>query len=161
MMVKMWGPAGWRFLHSVAHGFPESPSDFDMNNGSPPGTTESNYKIFFTMVGKTLPCGLCRNSYNEFILENPIRTGSRAELTKWLWEIHNKVNEKLGREYPKSDYDTVFAFYERSRASCSSNSNAKGCTDPMYKKTSRRKVLGYTGLILAISIMIYLFFWVI
>jgi hypothetical protein len=151
MMVSMWGPPGWRFLHSVAHGYPESPSDFDEKNGIPLGTTELNYKNFFTLIGSTLPCGLCRESYVNFIAENPIRASSRADLTKWLWEIHNKVNQKLGREYAKSDFESVYQFYERYRAKCSPSSDAKGCTDPLYGKKSKH---GMRLRLILVSIMV-------
>lgn len=122
MMVSRWGPPGWKYLHSVAHGYPESPSEYDAQK----------YKIFFTAVGKTLPCRLCRESYVNFVTENPVRTGSRQELTRWLWEIHNKVNDKLGRTYKTSDFDSTTKYYESFRAKCSNTPNSKGCTDALH-----------------------------
>lgn len=152
MVVGMWGPPGWRFLHSVAHGFPEDPSDFDQRNGNSLGTTESNYKNFFTLVGTTLPCGLCRQSYVQFIAENPIRTSSRADLTKWLWEIHTRVNDKLGRQYANSDFDSVSQSYEKYRAKCSLSSDAKGCTDPLNGKKKFEHGIEYR--LMLVSIMV-------
>ena len=129
MMVSMWGPPGWKYLHSVAHGYPVSPSEYDLLNGNAAGSTESVYKTFFSLVGKTLPCRLCRESYSQFVRENPVRTGSREELTRWLWEIHNKVNDKLGRA--QYDFDSTSNYYESFRAKCS-NSKSKGCTEPLH-----------------------------
>lgn len=127
MMVSEWGPPGWKFLHSVAHGFPETPDE----------STQEKYRMFFTLVGSTLPCVLCRDSYNTFISENPVRTTSRADLTRWLWEIHNKVNDKLDRTYKSSDFESVTRSYEIFRAKCSSNSLSKGCTEPLYRGRRR------------------------
>ena len=144
-MVSMWGPPGWKYLHSVAHGYPVSPSDYDLLHGNPAGSTESAYKMFFSLVGKTLPCRLCRGSYVQFVRENPVRTGSREELTRWLWEIHNKVNDKLGRAYKYSDFDSTTNYYESFRAKCS-NSKSKGCTEPLHPVKSRCTILTATPL---------------
>ena len=137
MLVSEWGPPGWKFLHSVAHGYPESPSEFDTKNGSPPGTTESSYKSFFNLIGRTLPCGLCRESYVEFVSVNPVRATSREDLTKWLWEIHNKVNDKLNRTYKNSDFKSVTKTYESFRAKCSKDLRSKGCTEPLHQQGCR------------------------
>ena len=112
LMVSVWGPVGWKYLHSVAYGYPVNPLEYDAKNGLASGTTENNYKIFFTFVGKTLPCGLCRESYAKFITENPIRAKSRDELTRWLWEIHNMVNEKLGNGDKNEPFENTKEFYE-------------------------------------------------
>lgn len=128
----MWGPPGWKYLHSVAHGFPDSPREYDALHGNPLGTTEANYKLFFIAVGSTLPCHLCRESYSEFLRNNPVRTSSREELTRWLWEIHNEVNLKLGRTYESADFESVKQSYEKFRAKCPTNSSATGCTVPLH-----------------------------
>lgn len=137
-MVSVWGPVGWKYLHSVAHGYPIDPVQFDVKNDNIVGTTARNYKIFFTQVGNTLPCRLCRESYIELIKGNPVRTQSREELTQWLWEIHNKVNEKLGRTYKKNDFESIRDVYESYRANCSYNPTSKGCTEPIMSHTKKR-----------------------
>ena len=138
LMVSVWGPVGWKYLHSVAYGYPVNPLEHDAKNGLASGTTENNYKIFFTFVGKTLPCGLCRESYSKFITENPIRATSRSDLTRWVWEIHNMVNEKLGNGDKNESFEETNAFYESFRANCPKGSGAKGCTEPVDKNTKKR-----------------------
>ncbi|ACH46809.1 putative thiol oxidoreductase [Feldmannia species virus] len=108
LATSEWGPAGWKFLHSVAHGFPTTPSVEEVND----------YTIFFETVGSVLPCRLCRASYNEFIGRLPVEAANRDQLTRWLWKIHNMVNEKLGVVYKKSGFDEVSQKYESYRASC-------------------------------------------
>jgi len=130
LTVSTWGPVGWVYIHSVSFGYPVSPSDFDIKNGNPIGTTENNYRMFFKFVGKTLPCKFCRNSYDKFTAEIPIRLESRDALTHWLWEIHNKVNGKLEKDYSVS-YPEIQKKFESFRAKCSHTANAKGCTEPL------------------------------
>ena len=43
------------------------------------------------------------------ILENPIKLDSKEELTKWLFDIHNKVNESNGKSL--YDYDDFIDKY--------------------------------------------------
>ena len=138
MQVAVWGPVGWKFLHSVAHGYPEIPEEFDEEHNLPKGTTAANYTSFFNSLGNVLPCKYCRDSYMKFIKESPIRTESRYSITKWLWEIHNKVNNKLGAN--SSDFNSVCAEYESYRASCSKKS-AMGCTVPYMNNTKKKSVV--------------------
>lgn len=151
MMVSMWGPPGWRYLHTVAHGYPESPTAYDSLNENPVGSTESNYKIFFTFVGKTLPCRICRESYTKLVSENPVRTESRRELTRWLWEIHNGVNKKLGRTYKESDFNSITKYYEKFRAKCSHSPDSTGCTQALHPFKSRKNYLFLCILPLALA----------
>lgn len=120
MQVGFWGPAGWKFLHSVAYGYPSNPTQSE----------KVLYENFFRSVGKVLPCNLCRESYGIFLTELPIKTGSRRDLTAWLWEIHNKVNTKLHRHYKNTDLMSIDKTYNSYRAKCSNN-NGLGCTDPL------------------------------
>ena len=131
LTVSTWGPVGWLYIHSVSFGYPVNPELFDTENGNPIGTTENNYRMFFKYVGKTLPCKYCRESYDKFFEEIPIRLENRDSLTEWVWGIHNKVNEKLEKSYSDSDFDTVKKKYESFRAKCSASLNTKGCTEPV------------------------------
>ena len=140
MQVAVWGPVGWKFLHSVAHGFPDNPSKFDADNGLSIGTTANNYLQFFRLVGRVLPCRYCRDSYLEYLDEDPPATASKSTLTKWLWEIHNKVNQKLGVTYDGAGYDSVYHQYESFRAKCVDPAS-RGCTIPHAKRSRKRAVI--------------------
>lgn len=129
MQAAVWGPVGWKFLHSVAHGFPVDPIAVDVENGKQVGTTANNYKRFFTLVGHVLPCRYCRDSYQTYVAEAPPMTSSRSNLTRWLWDTHNKVNEKLGVSYSGAEYDSVYNTYETYRAKCTGAAGL-GCTTP-------------------------------
>ena len=130
MQTRVWGPAGWLFLHSVAQNYPWKPTD----------EQKKNYLNFFTVIGKVLPCRYCRESYVEYIKNLNISTmESRLTLTKWLYDIHNKVNDKLDVS-SKPCFDEVWQKYESFRSKCTKSTekqNKKGCVVPMdggYKK---------------------------
>lgn len=129
MMTKVWGPAGWLFLHSVSFGYPLK---IDNSNSS----KKIEYKVFFESIGDILPCKYCRESYNKYIQEIPIddHLNSRDALVEWLYLIHNKVNNKLN--VPECDIPTleeVKEKYEKYRAKCKqsfSETEVKGCVVP-------------------------------
>tara|TARA_X000001036_G_scaffold235030_1_gene219405 strand:+ start:2274 stop:2858 length:585 start_codon:yes stop_codon:yes gene_type:complete len=126
MMTKVWGPPGWFFLHCVSFGFPVSPDE----------DKKKAYKEFFISIGKILPCKYCRASYDDFVKENPPRVSSRDDLVEWLWEIHNKVNEKLGDKYQDASLPEIKERYERYRAKCDKDKSPekkknKGCVVPL------------------------------
>lgn len=126
LITKIWGPSLWIGLHCITFGYPINPT-FEQ---------KENYKIFFEKVGDVLPCKHCRDSYKNFIneqdtiLDNALE--NRDSLTKWLYNIHNKVNEKLGMDYGIS-YNMVQKKYESYRAKCV-DKKAVGCVEPLYNK---------------------------
>ena len=94
MMTKVWGPAGWVFLHSCAMGYPIKIDKKDKEHRKRKRET----KKFFESVGYVFPCRYCRESYMLFIKEAPLagHLDTRQNLCRWLYRIHNKVNKKLG-----------------------------------------------------------------
>jgi hypothetical protein len=87
MNTTFWGPDGWVLLHSIAYTYPENPKKSD----------KEKYNKFYKILPKILPCKYCRSSLIEFYNELPLEPAliSRDLLTKWIYDIHNKVNEKL------------------------------------------------------------------
>jgi hypothetical protein len=139
MMTKVWGPAGWLFLHCVTFGYPLQPDEYDKQHGMPPGSTRRHYGQFFNEVGRVLPCRYCRESYLEYIEQLPVEKFlyDRQSLIKWLFLIHNKVNEKLGAKYCNLSLAKVHEKYEAYRAKCKAPSASdkkkneeKGCLTP-------------------------------
>ncbi len=81
MDTKFWGPSGWRLLHLISFTYDEK--------------NKKAVKEFFELLPFVLPCKFCRASLTEYMDEDPVDLSSRVALSKWLWRIHNKVNEKL------------------------------------------------------------------
>lgn len=99
LKTKEWGPGTWRFLHSVAYGYPVK---IDMDNEEHIQRKEFT-KLLFKSLGYTLPCIYCRDSYRKFFNEHNISNhlDSRRSLTKWVYDLHNMVNKKLNvKSYP-------------------------------------------------------------
>jgi len=151
LMTRLWGPSGWLFLHCVSFGYP-----YKIDPTNPEHLEKQNdYYRFFYYLGKVMPCKYCRNSYMDFFTKlSPMNhLGSRKELTKWLYDIHNMVNDKLGVppcEVPT--FEEIEERYNTFRASCSPltdkqrESNAvKGCIIPADGKSKRSviKVIEY------------------
>jgi hypothetical protein len=146
MMTKVWGPAGWLFLHCVTFGFPYA---INFENETHAGKQEDYYNFFY-YLGRVMPCRYCRESYQEFFRELDLSKSlqSRKQLTKWLYDMHNKVNHKLGvPECQIPSYDEMVATYEQYRAKCKKTTDEerdmnkkKGCVTPA-DGTPRRTVV--------------------
>lgn len=124
MITKLWGPSFWRTMDFVAHNFPELPTEENIQD----------YQQFYSMIGKVLPCKYCRDSYASFIQDLPINFTNRNEVTKWVYDIHNKVNDKLGVNYEIS-YQDYCDRYNKFRAICSDKNKTclKTQTNNAYK----------------------------
>jgi hypothetical protein len=87
MDPKIWGPSAWDFIHTVALGYPSSPTLTDKNN----------YRDFYTNIGNILPCPVCQRHYNEFLsgrlLDIDEALESTESLFNWTVDAHNNVNE--------------------------------------------------------------------
>ena len=109
MDTRFWGPSGWRLLHLITFSY------------SPERDKKSVCK-FFHMLPYVLPCKFCRASLSEYILEDPIEDACETplKLQKWLWRIHNKVNEKLHVKTPTPSFADVAKIYtEKLEQGCS------------------------------------------
>lgn len=118
MNVDKWGSSGWTFLHTLTFNYPDNPTQ----------KIKKVYKRYFTLTGEILPCKYCRESYQQFIKELPIDEAleSREKLTKWFYDIHNKVNAKLrrqGKRIRDPAFSSICKYYESYRATCSDIKN--------------------------------------
>ena len=98
MNTKMWGPPGWKFLHTVTFNYPLSIDPMDKEQKQ----LSKDIKEMFENLQQTLPCKYCRVSFRKFMKELPIEPflGCGKALTYWFYCMHNKVNCKLrGQEW--------------------------------------------------------------
>ena len=100
MDTRFWGPDGWKLLHSIVEGYPSKPSISD----------KETYKNFFKTIEHVLPCIYCRRSFKQYIGEMPIEPylKNKRSLVKWLYLMHNKVNDKLRKQGLNSNPDPSF-----------------------------------------------------
>ena len=113
MDTRFWGPSGWRLLHLMTFAYqPEHDKDA--------------MREFLFALPFVLPCKFCRSSLAQYYEEMPFENalGSSAALSRWMWKIHGKVNQKLrgqGQSIPPDpSYATVRKVYlERLSYGCS------------------------------------------
>jgi hypothetical protein len=117
MDTKYWGPSGWKLLHTITFAHP-----------SPTGQKKAILKRFFQSLPFVLPCKYCRASLTEYMealpVENALESAAPYALARWLWKIHNCVNDKLRKQHLTIEDDPSFEdvkrFYlERMALSCS------------------------------------------
>ena len=97
---KIWGPSAWLFLHTVAYAYPHNPTKDD----------KKSMKTFIESFRCILPCVICKKHFEENLKKIPLRLNSRAELFEWTIDLHNRVNEMLGKR-PYS-YEEVYAMHK-------------------------------------------------
>jgi hypothetical protein len=126
LITSIWGPPTWESFHSITFGYPINPSK----------QQQKDYMDYFRLLGKVLPCKYCRDSYDKFVKKGITKLDlkvmkSRETLTKWGFELHNKVNRKLGVEYGET-YEEMCYKFESYRAKCTKVE--KGCLMPLDMK---------------------------
>jgi hypothetical protein len=82
-----WASPGWTFLHSIADSFPTNPSTEDQ---------EAVKMLFRFSLPKLLPCSLCNEHFSQEYLSN-VDASSGEKLSKWLYTVHNHVNQRTGK----------------------------------------------------------------
>lgn len=110
LKTSIWGPPTWEALHCITFNYPQKPTKED----------KKNYKLFFESLQYVLPCSECKKHYaknikNESELNKAFE--SRDSLTKWLYKLHNKVNDDRKVNY-KLSYQEVKDKYESYIVKC-------------------------------------------
>lgn len=94
LSTKAWGPNGWYFLFScIMGGYPVKIDEKNKEHKQ----IKRHFKNMLLSLGYTMPCIFCRQSFLGFCKDLPpdsFMTG-RIELMRWLYEIRNRVNDKL------------------------------------------------------------------
>lgn len=110
ILTSIWGPPLWHFLHTISFNYPIKPSK----------EQKESYLVFFTSLKDILPCKSCRDNYAINLIEYPINSyvlKNRDHFSKWLFELHQKVNTDLGKKLELT-YEEVRERYEHFRSRC-------------------------------------------
>ena len=111
MLVAIWGPSAWHFMHTMSFNYPVHPSVADKHN----------YRAYILNLVNVLPCGKCRHNLKENFKKLPLRMmdmRSRDTFSRYVYNLHELVNHMLGKESGLS-YEMVKERYEHFRARCS------------------------------------------
>ena len=94
-----WGPLFWRILHGLAE-----------KSGQQTTVVQQDEEIriwiqLLQQLALTLPCDVCRAHYTEKISAAPplalakmVYSETGLYLRRWLWSVHNEVNEGNHRD---------------------------------------------------------------
>ena len=101
ILPNVWGPSGWKFIHFVALGYPDNPTNEHINS----------YQQFYESLQDILPCPKCSDHYQQMIQQYPVsdHLTNRDALFRWSVDIHNQVNKRLGKS--TTSYDQALAMY--------------------------------------------------
>ena len=93
-----WGPSLWQILHGLAEKGGKSifPSFRD--------DEKRNWILLIELLPKIIPCPMCREHAQEWILKHPIKVIKDLEqdelyvwLTDWVYAFHESVNQRTGK----------------------------------------------------------------
>jgi hypothetical protein len=98
-----WGKPYWQVAHSVTFLYPDAPTPEDRQRAL----------VFFKMLPFILPCSLCGlhfvNTMRDKLPLTDKVLASRDSLSRWLVQLHNLVNVRVGK--PEVAYEDAKRFY--------------------------------------------------
>jgi hypothetical protein len=99
MDTRFWGPSGWKLFHLITFNYEYSKQNALL------------YKDFFETIPYILPCKFCRASLTDYYRIYPINemTKESFNMTKWMYDIHNCVNNKLRKQGLNPNTDPPFS----------------------------------------------------
>ena len=144
MLVSVWGPAQWHFLHTMSFNYPVNPTH----------EQKRQYRNYMLNLVNILPCKYCRQNLKKNYKAFPLTMEymkSRDSFSRYVYKLHERINKNLGKKSGLS-YCDVRERYEHFRARCTEEKpklftfkktrknkkeNEKGCTEPLYGKKAK------------------------
>lgn len=131
MSPAVWGPIFWHTIHIVALGYPDSPSE----------TERAAATAFYNSLREVIPCPICKEHYRTFLDATPPQVGSRQELIRWTFDLHNKVNAALGKRVL-----TFQEFIAKTRALAASAHTVLPCPSTGFDASTALGLLAIVGI---------------
>jgi hypothetical protein len=144
MLVSVWGPSLWHYLHTMSFNYPVNPTCED----------KANYREFILNLKNVLPCGKCRMNLRKNFKKLPLKMkdmSSRDAFSRYIYKLHEVINKMLKKKSGLS-YEDVRERYEHFRARCTkptaeiqkdikewdkNNKDETGCVEPLYGEKSK------------------------
>ena len=117
MLVSVWGPSAWHFLHTISFNYPIRPTEEE----------KKYYMEYVLSLQHVLPCGKCRKNLIKNFKKLPLTIDemeNRNRFSKYVYNLHEVVNKMLHKTSNLS-YDQVRERYEHFRARCTKNNKTK------------------------------------
>lgn len=127
MMTSVWGPPMWHMLHTISFNYPIKPTK----------QQQVYYYNFYSNLKNILPCRYCRENLTKNLKNLPLNKSvfkDRDSLSKWVYELHERVNRMLGKE-SNLTYEMIRDRFEHFRSRCLNervSSKETGCTESLY-----------------------------
>jgi hypothetical protein len=90
---EVWGPKMWEVMHTFSFSYPISPSNVEKQAAS----------NFYNSIGILIPCKECSNHCLQYVKINPPNVNSKDDLIDWVYNFHNEVNKRLGKQYYRKE----------------------------------------------------------
>jgi hypothetical protein len=143
MLVSVWGPAMWHYLHTMSFNYPVKPTPED----------KKHYKDFIVNLQYVLPCKYCRMNLTNNFKKKPLQMCdmvSRDTFSRYIYDLHETINKMLHKK-SNLTYCDVRERYEHFRSRCTEEKpkvftfkksttrrkKENGCTEPLYGKKSK------------------------
>lgn len=145
MVVNLWGPLLWTFLHTMSFNYPVNPTQQD----------KQHYKDYIYNLRYILPCKYCRINLTNNLKKKPLslcHMKNRESFSRYIYELHELVNKMLNKK-SKLTYCDIRERYEHFRSRCTEEkgkifkfhktktitkkNKENGCTEPLYGKKSK------------------------
>ena len=136
---KIWGPHYWFFLHTIAMTYPIHPN----------AVTKKKYYEFVQNIPLFIPVENISGEFSKLIDKYPVvpYLDNRESFIRWMWFIHNKINQKL--EKPQITLNEFYLkYYEEYK-----HENIKNIE---FNKLKEKLI--YISVILFIIFIIYYFY---
>lgn len=133
---KIWGPHYWFFLHTIAMTYPHHPN----------AVTKKKYYEFVQNLPLFIPVEEISKEFEKLIDKYPITPylDNRDSFTRWMYFIHNKINEKL--EKPSISLNDFFVQYYN---------QYKSQNEKFLEYYKLKEKIIYGGILITISGVIY------
>lgn len=98
---RVWGPHYWHFLHTIALTYPNHPN----------AITKKKYYEFINSLPLFIPIETMSSDFSKLLNLYPVQPylDNRENFVKWVWFIHNKINEKI--EKPQISLNDFYVKY--------------------------------------------------
>lgn len=98
MDPEVWGPCGWRILHRMAYTFKK----------------RADALRFYNSLHMLLPCSTCQMNFKRHFAALPFPSKVQ-DVGKWVFDVHNRVNDMKGKPPYEVVYPQVKQTYKRAR----------------------------------------------
>lgn len=92
---KKLGNGVWYLLHTVTMKYPENPTLVQ----------QTDMAQFLVLLSRIFPCDECQGHFQKMIEQNRPDLRSKETFKKWMFDIHNIVNERLNK--PQYEHENL------------------------------------------------------